>query len=263
MIFDTHAHYDDPAFAKDCEDIFTRFPVTGIGAVMDVASTEESCAKVLELAHSHEFIWAALGIHPSECGQMNAEKLQQLEGMLQDPKVRAVGEIGLDYHYEDDVDHETQRHWFREQLRMACRAGLPVIIHSRDAAKDTFDILEEELCSVKRIERMEQPFGVIHCYSYSVEMAREFVKMGFFIGIGGVVTFRNSKKLKEVVKDTPLSRIVLETDCPYMAPVPHRGERNSSLLLPYVVQAVAELKGVTPQEVMDVTWRNACNLYRI
>lgn len=347
MIFDTHAHYDDPAFDEDCEDVFTRFPVAGIGAVMDVASTEESCTKVLELAHAHEFIWAALGIHPSECGQMNNDKLQRLETMLRDPKVRAVGEIGLDYHFEDDVDHQTQQHWFREQLCMARRAGLPVIIHSRDAAKDTFDILQEEFTGSDAPEKESgqdehpdtavrdknicnaivenevdfpatkngvsaadvenginaavgnainvtgvengiyaaavengvndvdvisknlgsrcavQPYGVIHCYSYSVEMARKFLKMGFYIGVGGVVTFKNAKKLKEVVKDTPLSRIVIETDCPYMAPVPHRGERNSSLLLPYVVKVVAELKGVSVQEVIDSTWHNACNLYRI
>ena len=170
------------------------------------------------------------------------------------PKMVAVGEIGLDYHW-DTPERELQRHWFRRQLELAGEENMPVIIHSRDAAADTLSILKE--C------RAGELGGVIHCYSYSPELASEFLKLGFFLGIGGVVTFRNGKKLKETVRETPLDRIVLETDSPYMAPEPHRGERNSSLFLRYVVRQIAEIKKLSPETVIEETWKNACRLYRL
>ena len=166
----------------------------------------------------------------------------------------AIGEIGLDY-YWDEPDHETQKHWFVRQLDLAREVNLPIVVHSRDAAKDTLDII--------KASGARDMGGVIHCFSYGVEMAREYLNMGFYLGIGGVLTFKNGKKLKEVAAYAPLEQIVLETDCPYLAPVPNRGRRNSSLNLPYVVAALAEIKGISEEEVMEVTWKNAENMYRI
>ena len=170
------------------------------------------------------------------------------------PKIVAVGEIGLDY-YWDKEKREIQKEWFVRQLRLAKELKKPVVIHSREAAADTMEILKAEVSKEISYE--------MHCYSYSPEMAAEYLKMGFYLGIGGVLTFKNAKKLKEVVKETPIDRIVLETDCPYLSPVPNRGKRNSSLNLPYVVDMIAELKGITAKEVMEKTWENAKALYRM
>lgn len=256
QIFDTHAHYDDAAFEKDYSEIIEAFPRYGIGRCTDVASTEESVDRVLALAHRFPCVYAALGIHPSECRDLTEAFLLDMEKKCKDPKVVAIGEIGLDYHFpEEDPAPELQKKWFKRQLDLAQELHLPVIIHSRDAAKDTMDILRGRNSSLAG--------GVIHCYSYSTELAREYTAMGFFLGIGGVVTFKNAKKVKDVVKNIPLTSIVLETDCPYMAPVPHRGERNSSLYLPLVAEAVAALKGISPEEVIAVTEQNAERLYHL
>lgn len=260
MIIDTHAHYDDKAFAEDYENIIGQFPEAGIGWVVDVGSTLESIAKVRQLADTHDNIYGALGIHPSECAPMTDADLASIEAQIvSDPKIVAVGEIGLDYYWlgKDDAtpDKDIQAHWFREQIRMAIRIGKPIIVHSRDAAQDTMTILKEE--------HAEQCGGVIHCYSYSKELAMEFIDMGFFIGLGGVVTFKNARKAKEVVATIPMERLVLETDCPYMAPTPHRGERNSSLYLPLVVSEIARIRGIAEQDVIDITYSNACKLYHL
>lgn len=255
MIFDTHAHYDDAAFAADYEEIFRQFKEAGIGWAVDVGSTLESIAKVREIADAHDNIYGALGIHPSECGPMTEEDLASIEQqVVEDPKIVAVGEIGLDY-YWPEPDHEVQHRWFREQIRMAIRTRKPIIVHSREAALDTITIMREE--------HAEDCAGVIHCYSYSKEMAMEFIEMGYFIGLGGVVTFKNARKAREVVETIPMDRLVLETDCPYLAPAPHRGERNSSLYLPLVVARIAELRGMTEQEVVDITTQNARRLYHL
>lgn len=185
MIFDTHAHYDDEAFDEDREVLIGRFEELGIGAVTDPGSTKESIAKIIELTERHKRIYGALGIHPSECGEMTEEDLEEIRRGLHLPKMVAVGEIGLDYHW-DTPERELQRHWFRRQLELAGEENMPVIIHSRDAAADTLSILKE--CGAG------ETGGVIHCYSYSPELASEFLKLGFFLGIGGVVTFRNGKK---------------------------------------------------------------------
>lgn len=250
MIFDTHAHYNDEAFRNDLDAVVGQFHEAGIGRVVNVADSVASVDRVLELADRYPFFYAALGIHPACVGALTEEKLSGIRAKLHAPKVVAVGEIGLDYHYGTE-DKDLQQHWFRRQLSMAREERLPVIIHSRDAAKDTMDLIREE----KGIT------GVIHCYSYSPEMAEEYVRMGFFIGVGGVVTFRNGRKLKETVRRIPIGHIVLETDCPYLAPEPHRGERNSSLYLPYVVKAIAALKEMTPEEVIRATEQNAERLY--
>ncbi len=254
MIFDTHAHYEDSAFDADRDELISGLADAGICKVMDVASTLESIDQVLAVAHRYPGFYAALGIHPQECAPMTMQHLEEIRGKLRDPKVLAVGEIGLDYHW-DTPGRDLQKLWFRRQAILAMEENKPIIVHSRDAAQDTYEILSRM--------HAEQTGGVIHCFSYSVEMAEKFLDLGFFIGIGGVVTFKNARKCREVVEAIPLTSIVLETDCPYMAPVPHRGERNCSLYLPLVAEAIAELKHVTPEEVCEQTRENAERLYRI
>lgn len=254
MIFDTHAHYDDHKFDADREELIAQLAPAGIGAVCNIASDLPSIDTTLEIARKHEHFYCALGIHPSECVPLTEEKLEEIRQKLHDPKAVAVGEIGLDY-YWPEPGRELQKKWFVRQLEMASEEHLPVVIHSRDAAQDTLEIMKES-CGWDN-------GGVIHCFSYSVEVAREYTKRGFYIGVGGVVTFKNGRKLKEVVADTPLSQIVLETDSPYLAPVPNRGKRNSSLNLPYVVAEIARIKGVSTEEVEAVTWENGHKLYHL
>lgn len=253
MIFETHAHYNDEAFQEDREEIFAQFPEKRIGTVVNIASDLKSIEECLDLAHRYPFMYCALGIHPSDCGPLTEGQLEAIREKLADPRVVAVGEIGLDY-YWDDTYRDTQRYWFGRQMEMARDAELPVVIHSREAAQDTLALMKEH--------RAEEIGGVVHCFSYSVEIAREVVKMGFFIGVGGVVTFKNARKLKEVAEQVPIENIVLETDCPYLAPVPFRGKRNSSLYLPYVAQELAKIKGMDTEEVIERTAQNARRLYK-
>ena len=252
MIFDSHAHYDDEAFDADREELLAQCQAQGIEYIVNVSASLASVKITLELARKHPFIYAAVGVHPDEVGELTEENFAWLKEQCQDPKTVAVGETGLDY-YWDKENHEVQKYWFRRQLELAKELELPIIVHSREACADT---LEE----IKRAHT-ERLRGVIHCFSYSSETAREYLSMGYYIGIGGVATFKNAKKLKEVVKMLPLERMLLETDCPYLAPVPYRGKRNSSLNLPYVAQAVAELKGVEAEEVIRITNKNARKLY--
>jgi TatD DNase family protein len=202
----------------------------------------------------YSFVYGAVGVHPSDTEELTETLIDWLEEVAKKPKVVAIGEIGLDYHW-DEPAKEVQKHWFNRQLELARKVSLPVVIHSRDAAKDTLDIMKEQ--------KAEELGGVIHCFSYGVEMAKEYLNMGFYLGIGGVLTFTNAKKLKEVVSYMPMDRMVLETDCPYLAPVPNRGKRNSSLNLPYVVKAISELKGISEEEVVAVTNKNARDMYHI
>lgn len=255
MIFDTHAHYDDRQFENDRYSLLDSMKEAGIGTIVNNAADLESVETSLELAHRYDFVYAAVGVHPENAYELDDSKLLWLRDKSHDPKAVAIGEIGLDYHYPDNPDRDTQIKWFRAQLRLALEEKLPVVIHSRDAAADTMEIMKE--AASKGI------VADIHCYSYSPEQALEYVKMGFYIGVGGVVTFKNGKKLKQTVDKIPLDRILLETDCPYMAPEPFRGSRNSSVYLPYVVKAIADIKGVTPQEVIDVTEQNARKFYGI
>lgn len=255
MIFDTHAHYDDRQFENDRYSLLDSMKEAGIGTIVNNAADLESVETSLELAHRYDFVYAAVGVHPENVYELDDSKLLWLRDKSHDPKAVAIGEIGLDYHYPDNPDRDTQIKWFRAQLRLALEEKLPVVIHSRDAAADTMEIMKE--AASKGI------VADIHCYSYSPEQALEYVKMGFYIGVGGVVTFKNGKKLKQTVDKIPLDRILLETDCPYMAPEPFRGSRNSSVYLPYVVKAIADIKGVTPQEVIDITEQNARRFYGI
>lgn len=258
MIFDTHAHYDDKAFEEDREELLRSLPGNGIGRVVNIGSSLRACEQTIELMDKYPFIYGALGIHPSDTGEMTEEHFgwlkAQCEAQRASGKCVAVGEIGLDY-YWNEPEPAVQQKWFRRQLALARELSLPVVVHSRDAAKDTIDIMKEE--------KAEEIGGVIHCFSYTKETARTFLDMGYFIGVGGVLTFKNGKKLKEAVEYVPMDRIVLETDCPYLSPEPNRGKRNSSLNLPYVVQALAQLKGITEEEVERITWENACRLYHM
>lgn len=254
MIFDTHAHYDDEAFQEDRETLLNTLQAQSIESVVNIGASIQTTKNTLELIKKYPFIYGAVGVHPSETAELNAELLNWLKNVSQTPKVVAIGEIGLDYYWEEP-GHEVQKEWFVKQLNLARETKLPVVIHSRDAARDTLDIM--------KAEHSEEIGGVIHCFSYGVEMAREYLKMGFYLGIGGVLTFNNAKKLKEVVEYAPMDRIVLETDCPYLAPVPNRGKRNSSLNLPYVVEAIGRIKNLSPEEVVCITNRNAKELYRL
>jgi TatD DNase family protein len=254
MIFETHAHYDDEAFNDDRDKLLLSMSENGIGRIINVASNLKSTKQSIELSHIYPFVYAAAGVHPNETAELNEENFSWLEKQSQDEKVVAIGEIGLDY-YWDEPDHDTQKKWFIRQLELARKIKKPVIIHSRDAAKDTYDIIESENAG--------EIGGIIHCYSYSYQMALDYVRMGFYIGIGGVITFKNGKKMKEVVEAVPLDRIVLETDSPYLSPEPNRGKRNSSLNLPYIAAKIAEIKNLTYEEVVETTRINACKVYRL
>ena len=253
MIFDTHAHYDDSQFDNDRDELLASMPKLGVDIIVNVSSTLESCEKCVALAEKYPYVYAAVGIHPDEVGALNEETFAGMEALLRHDKVVAVGEIGLDY-YWDNESHEVQEKWFVRQLELARRHNLPIIIHSREAAADTMEIMKAHAQGLE---------GVIHCYSYSREQAEEYVKMGFYIGIGGVLTFKNAKKLKEVAAAIPLERIVLETDCPYLAPEPFRGKRNQSSYIRYVAEKLAEIKGMTAEEVIAVTEENAKKMYRL
>ena len=253
-IFDTHAHYDDKAFDEDRESLLESLPGRGIARVVNVGASPASCRRTLELTEKYEYIYGAIGIHPNETGQLDEENWESLKGMCREEKCVAVGEIGLDY-YWDRPAREIQKKWFARQLNLAKEYKLPVVIHSRDAAKDTVDIMEAE--------KAADIGGVVHCFSYTKETARTFLNMGFFFGIGGVATFQNARKLREAVEYIPLDRIVLETDCPYLAPEPFRGKRNDSRNLIYTAKTVAELKRVTPEAVIEITEKNAGCFYRI
>lgn len=254
MIFDTHAHYDDEAFDEDRDELLKSLTEHRIEAVVNIGSDLAGVEATLQLTKQYPHVYGAAGIHPGSTQELNEETFGWLRNAAMDPQIVAVGEIGLDYYWEEP-EHEIQKKWFERQLELAREVRRPVVIHSRDAAKDTLDIM--------RAHKSEEIGGVIHCFSYGKEMAREYLNMGFYLGIGGVVTFTNAKKLKEVVAYAPLDRLVLETDCPYLAPVPNRGKRNSSLNLPYVVDAISEIKGISSEEVLRATNRNAKQLYRL
>ena len=241
MIFDTHAHYDDEAFDKDRISLLPSLPTQGIEAVVNIGASIQTTKNTLKLIENYPFFYGAVGVHPNETGELNENLLNWLKEVARHPKVVAIGEIGLDY-YWNEPDRETQKHWFIRQLNLAREVGLPVIIHSRDAAKDTLDIMKSQ--------KSDEIGGVIHCFSYGKDLAREYLSMGFYLGIGGVVTFKNAKKLKEVVEYMPMDKMVLETDCPYLSPEPFRGTRNSSLNLPYVVKAVSEIKGISEEKII-------------
>lgn len=251
MVFDTHAHYDDEQFNEDRDELLSSMPAWGVSAIVNVSASLASCWKVVEMAHRYPFLYAAVGVHPDEVGALNEKNFTLMRELFADEKVVAVGEIGLDYHW-DTEPREVQKKWFVRQLELAGELGLPVNIHSRDASEDTFRIMQEHGRGLK---------GIIHCFSGPKELALEYIKLGFHIGVGGVVTFKNGKKLKRVVEAIPLTHIVLETDCPYLAPEPYRGRRNHSAYLKYVAEEIAMLKEITAEEVIRQTEENAKFIY--
>jgi len=254
MIFETHAHYDDDRFNEDRDELLRRLPEEGVGVVINSGASVESTRDTIRLAKEYPHVYAAVGVHPSEIEELDEDFIQWMKERASEEKTVAIGEIGLDYYWDKEPEvQERQRYWFGRQIELAREMKLPIIVHSRDAAADTMQVMKEH--------HAEEIPGVIHCYSYSKEMANEFIKMGYYIGVGGVVTFKNAKKLKETVEAIPLEKILVETDCPYMAPEPHRGKRNSSLYLPYVVEEIARIKGVSTEEVERVTEENARKLF--
>jgi TatD DNase family protein len=254
MTFETHAHYDDDRFNEDRDEMIRQLPEAGVGVVINCGASPKSSRTTLALAEKYPHMYAAIGVHPSDISKMEDDFLDWMKEKAGWDKTVAIGEIGLDYYWDKEPEvQEQQRYWFGRQMEVARETGLPIIVHSRDAAADTMQVM--------KAHRAEEIPGVIHCYSYSKEMAMEFIKTGYYIGVGGVVTFKNAKKLIETVETIPLERILLETDCPYMAPEPYRGKRNSSLYLPYVIEKIAELKGVTVAEVERITEENARKLF--
>ncbi len=255
MIFDTHAHYDDERFAEDRYQVLESLEKAGVDYVVNSGASMRGCRDAIILSEKYDFIYASCGLHPEYAEQWGEDVKTELEEMLKHPKCRALGEIGLDYYYGADTK-ESQIKCFSDQLAMAKKLMKNVVIHSRDAAEDTLNMLKD-FCTG------DHPLVDVHCYSYSPEIAAELVKMGCFLGVGGVVTFKNSKKLKETVEKVPLSNILLETDSPYLAPEPYRGSRNDSRNLRYVVEEIAGIKGVNPDTVIEKTSENARRFYGI
>lgn len=253
MLFDTHAHLDDEAFAPDRDELLNELPAAGVGLVMNPACSLDSSRAVFRLATQNDFLYGAVGSHPDAADEVNDAVIAEYRAMCADnPKIRAIGEIGLDYHYED-IPREIQQRAFRAQMALAAELDLPVIVHDREAHADCMAVVEE-FPAVR---------GVFHCYSGSTEMARVLVEKGWYIGFTGVLTFKNARKAVEVAAALPLERIVLETDCPYMAPEPFRGKRNSPLLLYRMAERLAEIRGLSVEQIAKITRENGKRLYRL
>lgn len=252
MIFDSHAHYDDPAFDADRDSLLAALPAGGVVGVVNAASDLASARRSVELAARRPYIWAAVGVHPEAADTFGADTLPALRELAAAPRVVAVGEIGLDYHWPDGAPRDRQIDCFERQLALAAELGLPVVVHDRDAHEDTLRLL-----------RQYRPAGVVHCFSGSVEMAREVLSLGMYIGLGGAVTFQNARKPVAVAAMVPADRLLLETDAPYMAPVPFRGQRCDSRLIAHTAAVIAALRGVTPASLLGQTAANARRLFGI
>ncbi len=252
MLFDTHAHYDDEKFDADWREVLSKMRDAGVSLIVDPASDVASARKALRISNEFEFVYFAAGVHPHEAAGVSEGYLEDIRELSHDPKCVAVGEIGLDYHY-DFSPREVQRRVFGEQLELAKELCLPVIIHEREAVQDNLDILRAHP-GVR---------GVVHCFSGSWETAKILLDMGLYLGFTGVVTFKNARRVLEVVQKMPPDRMVIETDSPYMAPVPHRGERNSSLFVHLVAEKIAEIRGMDPEDVARITLENGKRLYGI
>lgn len=255
MIIDTHAHYDAEGFAEDRDILLSSMQKNGIGLIVNSCASADDLQDTIDLMDKYDFIYGAVGIHPDDADKITPEKLEEVRRLSYHKKAVAIGEIGLDYYWhKEKEEHLHQQKMFRAQMDIARERKLPFIVHSREAAEDTLNIVKEYMAG-------GMYGGIIHCFSYGKEIAREYLNRGLHLGIGGVVTFKNAKKLKEVVAYAPLEQIVLETDCPYLAPEPYRGKRNSSLYLPNVAAAIAEIKGITPEDVIAQTEKNARQLF--
>ena len=252
MYFDSHAHLDDARFQPDFDDILARMRENGVTGMMNIGCDLPSSERSVALAERYDWIWAAVGSHPDDADLVDEARIARYRALCQNPRVRAIGEIGLDYHYED-IPREIQKNAFRMQLALAQELSMPVVVHEREAHEDGMRIIDE----------FPEVKGVFHCYSGSLEMAKELVKRGWYIGFTGVITFKNARKAVEVAEWLPLSRTLIETDCPYMAPEPYRGKRNQSSYIRYVAEKIAELKEMSQEEVIAVTEKNARDLYGI
>ena len=252
MLFDTHAHMNDPAFDQDREEMILSLKEKGTGFVMNVGCCLESSKDCIALAEAYPFVYASVGSHPDSADEVNEEVIENYRRMAQHEKVLAIGEIGLDYYYET-VPREIQQKAFRMQMELAKELNMPVIVHERNAHDDGMRIVKE----------FKGVTGVFHCYSGSAEMARQLVNMGWYIGFTGVLTFKNARKAVETAASIPLDRIVLETDCPYMAPEPFRGKRNDPSYLYRMAEQLAQIRGITPEEAAAITTENGKRLYRI
>ena len=264
-IFDTHAHYDDERFDEDRDTVLGSLAGHGVSLVVDPACDLASCEKTLELSAKYGFIYSAVGVHPHSAeSDGTGEWLQRVEAFAKQNKVVAIGEIGLDYHY-DFSPREKQLEVFSVQLALASDLALPVIIHDREAHADTLEAAQDTFDLMKAEHAGKTGFagGIIHCYSGSAEMAREFVKLGMYIGFTGSVTFKNANKLLLAAAEVPEDKILLETDCPYMAPVPYRGRRCDSTLIPATVERLAEIRGTDAQTLIDRARENGCRVYGI
>lgn len=251
MIFDTHAHYDDKKFDNDRSELLHALPMQGVDHIVTQGTSVETSRQSLLLAEKYDYIYAAVGVHPECLNTMQDNTLEQIAALAQHPKAVAIGEIGLDYYYED-IPKDLQKCAFERQLALSKELNMPVTVHDREAHGDTLDFLKKY-----------KPKGIVHCFSGSVEMAREIVKLGMYIGIGGVVTFKNARKTVEVIQDIPLDRIVLETDAPYLAPVPFRGKRCDSSMIRYTAQAIADILNRPIEDILRITRQNALTVYEI
>lgn len=249
-IFDTHAHYFKSDFGEELDSVLAGLPEKGVERVLAVGCSLAACYEQAGLAERYDFVYAAAGIHPEDAGNLPPDWLSKIRELCGREKVVAVGEIGLDYHYDDGASKDVQREVFVRQLELARELDMPVIIHSRDACADTMEILREY-----------KPRGVMHCYSYSAETAREVVALGMYIGFTGVLTFKNAKKAVAACDIIPTERLLLETDCPYMAPEPFRGKRCDSSMIPYTAAKMAQIKGVSTQEMIDIANENGKRLF--
>lgn len=250
-IFDSHAHYDDPRFLPDWEELLQSLQASGVCGIINVGCDLKLCESSIALADRYDFFYATVGIHPHDAEEVPQDYLTQLQQFAAHPKVVAIGEIGLDYHY-DNSPREDQRRVFEEQLQLAEQLKLPVVIHMREATEEGMELL-----------RKYRPRGVVHCFSGSAEIAEEVVALGMYIGFTGVLTFSNAKRAKRAVQAIPLDRLLLETDCPYMAPTPFRGERCDSSMIAYTAEEMARLKEIPTQQMIDIARENTCRLFGI
>ncbi|MEE0733659.1 MAG: TatD family hydrolase [Acutalibacteraceae bacterium] len=251
MIFDVHAHYDDEAFDPDRQTLLQSLPEKGVVAVVNASTEAQTAQAGIKYAEQYPFFWTMVGYHPQCADKAGEGYLDEMEQQLQHPKAVAVGEIGLDY-YWDDVPHKLQKKVFEQQLALALELDLPVVVHDRQAHQDTLELLKKY-----------KPRGFVHCFSGSVEMAREIYRLGMSVSLGGVVTFKNARHSVEVVKDAPLDRLLLETDAPYLAPVPFRGKRCDSSMILYSAEKMAQLRGMPVEALLAATAENACAMYGI
>jgi len=251
MLFDTHAHLDDIKFNDDREEVIQKIIDSGVGKLVNIGADIESSENSIALAEKYDFIYAAVGVHPHDAKSVTEETLKKLEKMAANKKVVAIGEIGLDYFY-DNSPRELQKYWFAQQLKLAEKLKKPVIIHTRDAIADTLEILKNSTAT-----------GIIHCFSGSAEVAEQFLNMGFYISFAGPLTYKNARHSVEAAKIVPLDRLLIETDCPYLAPEGHRGKRNDSSLVGLVCDKMAQIKGISYDEMAEITFKNAERVYTL